>query len=88
MFQCSAGNVNVSCDNEQDTVVAAAAAAAADDDDDGVDDDDNDADENDINERATTQTTAIFVIQFHFLFIYVLINSLFFRYKNRTRIRL
>lgn len=43
-------------DNEQGTVVAVAVAA-----DDDVDDD-NDADENDVNGRATTQTTAIFVI--------------------------
>jgi len=77
-------NVNANGDIEQDTVVDVTFAAA---DDDDVDDD-NDADENDVNNRATTQTTAIFGIQFHFLFIYVLVNSLFVRCKNRTRTRL
>ena len=62
-------NVNANGDNEQDNV-----AAVADD-----DDDDDDADENDVSDRATIQTTAIFVIQFHFLFIYVLVGSLFVR---------
>jgi len=96
VFQRITVNISADADNEQDTVVAAAvvtavaattaAAAASDDDDD--DDDDNDADENDVNDKATTQTTSIFVIQFGFLFICVLVNSLFVRYKNRTRTRL
>jgi hypothetical protein len=86
-------NVRANADKEQDataaavaaTTAATAAAAASDDDDDDVVDDDNDADENDVNDRATTQTTSIFVIQFRFLFIYMQVNSLCVRYKNRTR---